>query len=193
MSTSSDSLLHCCCGPCSTATIDFLQSNGFFVKPIFFNPNIKPIEEYEKRLEAFKFVCSVKKLEPIIIEEDSYIPKTDTSKCDHCFSFRLEKVSEVAKELGFSNFTTSLLISPYQKHELLKNIGLSFDGFRYFDFRPLYDQSREQAKNLGIYRQKYCGCLQSKVEAKWLLKRFEEAKRIKSGPTSDWKPNWVSD
>lgn len=193
MSTSSDILLHCCCGPCSTATIDFLQSNGFSVKPIFFNPNIKPAEEFEKRLEAFKIVCSVKKLEPIIIEEDSYISKTDTSKCGHCFSFRFGKVSEVAKELGYSSFTTSLLISPYQKHELLKNTGLSFDGFRYFDFRPLYDQSRVQAVSLGIYRQKYCGCLQSKVEAKWLSKRSVEARRIKAGPVSEWKPDWVSD
>lgn len=191
MSTFSDILLHCCCGPCATATIDYLQSNGFRVRPLFFNPNIKPEDEHKNRLEAFLLVCSAKKLDPIIIGDDSYIPKSDTSKCGHCFSFRLGKVSEVAIELGFSSFTTSLLISPYQKHDLLRNTGLGFVGFRYFDLRPFYDQSREQAKNLGIYRQKYCGCLQSRIEAKWLAKRNEESRRAKVGPASDWKPDWL--
>ncbi|NTU61574.1 MAG: epoxyqueuosine reductase QueH, partial [Caldiserica bacterium] len=155
----SEILLHCCCGPCSLASIDFLVSRGFLVRPMFFNPNIEPDEERSKRLEAFLACCRIKHLEPIIIDEQSYIK--DGARCSGCFEFRLEKAASVARSIRIALFTTSLLISPYQKHDLLANVGSKFDGFRYFDLRPFYADSQMQAKELGIYRQKYCGCFES--------------------------------
>lgn len=190
-STCSKILLHCCCGPCSLASIDFLVSQGLSVKPLFFNPNIEPDEERSKRLEAFLVCCKFKKLEPIVINEQAY--KKDGTRCKGCFSFRLSKTASVASSFGIATFTTSLLISPYQKHDLLAEVGREFHNFRYFDLRPYYVESQRQAKELGIYRQKYCGCLESALEAKWLSKRIQEKNRIKSGPSSNWIPDWLKD
>lgn len=182
-------LLHCCCGPCSLASIDFLVSQGFIVKPLFFNPNIEPDEERQRRLDAFLVCCKHKNLEPMIIDDNTF--KKDETRCLNCFEYRLSKVSEVAKSLGIKVFSTSLLISPYQKHDLLKRVGSSYENFRYFDLRPYYQESQRQAKELGIYRQKYCGCLESVQETKWLAKRNSEKNRVKNGPSSDWTPNWL--
>ena len=190
-STCSEILLHCCCGPCSLASIDFLVSKGFSVKPLFFNPNIEPDEERQRRLETFLVCCKFKNLDPIVIDEQTY--KKDGTRCQGCFSFRLEKTAQVARQSEITLFTTSLLISPYQKHSLLAEVGKRFDNFRYFDLRPFYNNSQMQAKELGIYRQKYCGCLKSAQEAKWLSKRIQEKIRLKSGPTSDWTPDWLKD
>jgi predicted adenine nucleotide alpha hydrolase (AANH) superfamily ATPase len=159
------------------------------VKPLFFNPNIDPDDERRKRLDAFLVCCKHKSLEPIIIDENTYIK--DETRCQNCFEHRLSKVSEVAKSFGINFFTTSLLISPYQNHELLAKVGSMFDDFKYFDIKPFYSESQRQAKELGIYRQKYCGCLESAQEAKWLSKRYSDKNRIKNGPFSDWSPNWL--
>jgi predicted adenine nucleotide alpha hydrolase (AANH) superfamily ATPase len=190
MNTSSEILLHCCCGPCATASIDFLEDKGFKVKPLFFNPNIQPADEHQKRLEAFQTVCSKKNLEPLILMDESYNQQI-IDRCSFCYFYRLKKASEMAVELGFNAFTTTLLISPYQKHNLLKQTGEGFGNFIYFDLRSQYISSQRQAKDFGIYMQKYCGCLCSRDESVWLAKRKSESKRIKSGPASDWTPDWL--
>lgn len=97
----------------------------------------------------------------------------------------------MASTLGIGLFTTSLLISPYQKHELLKEVGTKFDRFAYIDLRPFFHDSQRQARELGVYCQKYCGCLESAQEAKWLAKRNSEKNRVKNGLYSDWTPDWL--
>jgi epoxyqueuosine reductase len=178
MTTCSEILLHCCCGPCSMACIDFLRNQGFSIKPIFFNPNIEPIDENKRRLEGFLTVCNFKGLEPIVISDDLYIQKTDDNRCGHCYSFRLDKVAQFANRNGFAQFTTTLLISPYQNHELLRQTGEKHKTFKYFDFRSFFRDSQNQAKELGIYRQKYCGCLISLEESIQQSKKAQAAKQI---------------
>jgi predicted adenine nucleotide alpha hydrolase (AANH) superfamily ATPase len=104
-------------------------------------------------------------------------------RCGDCFRMRLEKTAAVAKEEGFDSFTTTLLISPYQKHELLKEMGEQIAEeqgieFHYEDFRPGFRESHRLSRELDIYHQKYCGCIYSewerygKVDITKLLDKF---------------------
>ncbi|HOJ12221.1 MAG TPA: epoxyqueuosine reductase QueH, partial [Clostridiales bacterium] len=85
-------------------------------------------------------------------------------RCAMCYTIRLDKAASFAKEHGFDAFTTTLLISPYQKHDLIKELGEKLADkykiqFYYRDFRPGFRKGQQQAKELGLYRQKYCGCI----------------------------------
>lgn len=190
MTTSSEVLLHCCCGPCSLATIDFLASQGFKITAFFYNPNIEKSERV-KRKEAWEHVCKQKSLRHFSLDDEIDPIRLESERCGFCFETRLFKTHEIARDLGISSFTTSLLISPFQKHKLLASIGQKFDSFRYFDLRPLFEDSQAQAKILEIYRQKFCGCAHSQEESKWLQKRKEELKRPKLGPCEEWRPKWL--
>ena len=93
----------------------------------------------------------------------------ESERCQHCFRLRLSKTAETARQLNFSAFTTTLLISPHQKHELLREIGEELaeeEGleFLYADLRKHYSDSRHLTKPLDIYRQQYCGCIYSEWE-----------------------------
>lgn len=190
MTTSSEILLHCCCGPCSLATIDFLASQGFKITAFFYNPNIEKPER-DKRKEAWEYVCKQKGLRHFSLDDEIDSARLESERCGFCFETRLNKTHEIARDLGIGAFTTSLLISPFQKHKLLADIGQKFDSFRYFDLRPLFLDSQTQAKTLDIYRQKFCGCVFSQEESKWLQKRKEEMKRPKLGPCEEWQPKWL--
>lgn len=188
---SSKLLLHCCCGPCSTASIDALRGMGFEITAFFFNPNIQPAGEYQKRLSAWKDVCEIKSVPAIVSEDFSFVPVKGQNRCSHCYFVRLKKTSEKAKELGFEQFSSTLFISPHQNHELTKKIGEKFEGFKYFDLREYYPESRKQAASAELYNQKYCGCLESKLEAEWFRKSRREKRRQKNGLCSSWKPSCV--
>ncbi len=190
MNTSSDILLHCCCGPCSLATIDFLASQGFKITAFFYNPNIEKPER-DKRKESWEYVCKQKGLRHFSLDEDIDPIRLESERCGFCFDTRLKKTHEIARDLGIGSFTTSLLISPFQKHKLLASIGQKFYGFRYLDLRPLFQDSQAQAKTFETYRQKFCGCVHSQEESKWLQKRKEEMKRPKLGPCDEWRPKWL--
>ncbi len=191
MISSSSLLLHCCCGPCATASIDRFVQLGYKVVPYFFNPNIEPSDEQKRRLDAFLAVCQSKMLTPIVEDHPNYSHKRGQDRCFSCYSVRLERAKLAAQRLGLNYFSTSLLISPYQKHELIKQVGSGLGGFVYEDLRTSYKDSQQQAKELGIYKQKYCACLESLEESKWLAKRKSEMKRQKSGPTEEWVPRWL--
>ncbi len=188
---SSKILLHCCCGPCATAVIDFLQNEGFEVTALFFNPNIHPQGEFRKRLKSWKKVCETKSIEHFFFRDPKYKPQSGKNRCNHCYVTRFKRTSEISKTLGFEIFTSTLFISPFQNHELMKEIGSKFEGFKYFDFRNLFSESKKQSKELELYSQKYCGCFDSKLEAEWLKKRKKESKRRKLGEYSPWKPDYV--
>jgi len=153
-------LLHNCCAPCTTFVYKWLKENDLEVKGLFYNPNIAPPAEYEKRLSAMELYASNAGMDVIYKRDDSQITPGD---CENCYRIRLRKTAELAKDGCYAYFSTTLLISPYQKHDLLKEIGEEVSSeigidFYYQDFRVGYQESRQMAKEMNLYRQKYCGC-----------------------------------
>lgn len=176
-------LLHICCAPCSIPVIKFLEKRDFVITGFWYNPNIWPKEEYEKRFESLIKYESKKRIP--IIYDDSWFPQLDANlpsdkRCSFCYEARLYKTAERAEQLGFDFFTTTLLVSPYQKHEIIKNLSedISQDfgvNFYYEDFRPLFYSHKKEAKELGLYHQSYCGCQPSIKEAD--IKEAEETRK----------------
>jgi predicted adenine nucleotide alpha hydrolase (AANH) superfamily ATPase len=155
-------LLHTCCAPCTTYVNKWLSSNGFEVKGLFYNPNIHPQDEYEKRLLTMEYYATIVGLKVIYPTPTDNV-KTEPDNCENCYGIRLRRTAQFAKELDFDCFTTTLLISPYQKHDILKQIGVEIGiefgvEFFYRDFRVGYRESRQIARGMKLYMQKYCGC-----------------------------------
>ena len=153
-------LLHTCCAPCATYVNRWLVENKFEVKFFFYNPNIQPKTEHKKRLMTVEHYART--LGDEIIYEPSDI-LTTPGDCENCYRSRLRKTANFAKKSDFDCFTTTLLISPYQKHDLLKQVGEEIAleigiEFYYQDFRVGYRESREMANEMKLYMQKYCGC-----------------------------------
>jgi len=169
-------LLHSCCAPCAIWPQNSLKSKGFGVTGFFYNPNIHPKEEYERRkaaVEKFSQIGNLKMIYPEYDPQEYYQAignqKEKKQRCFACWSLRLGKTALFAKENGFTHFTTTLLVSPYQNQNRLRRIGedISADSgvsFYYEDFRPGYTISHEQAKVHGLYCQRYCGCKFSLAE-----------------------------
>ncbi|MDR1108316.1 MAG: epoxyqueuosine reductase QueH [Spirochaetaceae bacterium] len=168
-------LLHSCCGPCSVGCVESLRSEG--VEPVLFwyNPNIHPVTEYRSRQEALiRFAAGQ---DVALIREDVYglrpfiqgvYPDFDR-RCAFCYRLRLEKTARYGAEQGFTSFGTTLLISPYQDHEGIRETGAVLAKqygieFYYRDWRPLFRRGQEKARQLGLYMQKYCGCIFSEEE-----------------------------
>jgi len=162
-------LLHICCGPCTTYPLSVLREEGIEPVGVFFNPNIHPVDEFKRRRENVEKLAQIKGLK-VNYFDDFRQPDwenfkgEDLARCTMCYTVRLEKAAKLAAEGGFDAFTTTLLVSPYQKHELIKELGEKFarqygTRFYYRDFRPGFRQGQKEAKDLGLYRQKYCGCI----------------------------------
>ncbi len=173
-------LLHCCCGPCATAVVERLLP---FVKPVlyYYNPNIQPRDEYEKRLVELRKVAE-KFSVPLIAEE--YDESEFTSKvvgyerekeggarCPLCFSLRLDKTATKAKELDLPYFCTTLTVSPHKNASLINEIGYEIEertGVKWlpsdFKKRDGYRRSVILSQELDLYRQNYCGCFYGKEE-----------------------------
>ena len=162
-------LLHICCGPCSIYPISVLEKEKINFEGFFYNPNIHPIEEFNKRKENVEKVSTQKQFKVHYFddfEEDIWLAfkGTEAQRCEMCYVKRLEKAAIFASENGLDAFTTSLLVSPYQKHELIKELGISLGkkyglDFFYRDFRLGFRQGQQQAKEMELYRQKFCGCV----------------------------------
>jgi len=153
-------LVHMCCGPCATYVNKWLGDNGFDVRGLFYNPNIRPRIEYERRAITAKFYGMAAKISVISEGQDREIAVGD---CEGCYRVRLRRTAELAQALVFDSFTTTLLISPYQKHDLIRKIGEEAGAefgvkFYYRDFRDGYRESRRMAREMKLYMQKYCGC-----------------------------------
>lgn len=168
-------LLHACCGICSAYPISYLKDMGYSVCVYFYNPNIYPFEEYQKRLEAEKTLCRHFDCELIEgkYEPDKYYDfvkgyENEPEKglrCDRCFELRLSSAAQTAKDLGISIFTTSMVISPHKNYEKLTSIGEGIAkkyGLEYLstNFRKHdgFLKTNNISKSLNLYRQKYCGC-----------------------------------
>jgi predicted adenine nucleotide alpha hydrolase (AANH) superfamily ATPase len=168
-------LIHCCCAHCAAYTVEYWRGQGSDVSAIWYNPNIHPYTEHQHRLEAMQSLAEKTGLHLImtsgydIIDYFRRVVGHEAERCRHCFRLRLSKTAEVAKEMDFDAFTTTLLISPQQKHELIKEIGDEIAKetgveFLYTDLRKRYSDSRHITKPLELYRQQYCGCVYSEWE-----------------------------
>lgn len=175
-------LLHSCCAPCSSYVIEYL-SNYFYITVLYYNPNIEPIEEYEKRKnEEIRFIKEFKAKYPVTMMDIDYDNNSyhefikglenepeGGARCSKCFVLRMEKTAIKAKENNFDYFGTTLTVSPYKNSQILNNIGKSLEEkynikYLYSDFkkREGYKRSIELSKEYNLYRQHYCGCLYSK-------------------------------
>ena len=166
--------MHTCCAPCFVAPYDSLKSH-FEVTALWFNGNIHPVLEYQKRRDTLREFVDNECIK--YIEKDDYglidfIQKSafrEESRCLHCYHDRLSYAAILAKKGGYDYFSTSLLYSKFQKHDLMREIGLSLAEkhdieFYYQDFRELWKVGIESSKEKNMYRQQYCGCIYSKMK-----------------------------
>lgn len=178
-------LLHACCAPCSSSVLEYLSAY-FEITLFFYNPNIDPPEEYERRLaELRRFCAEAPFAREVTFLEAPYDPERFLSasqglehapeggpRCQNCFRLRLEHTAMAAQRLGVDYFTTTLSISPHKNAQLLNQIGLELAqayGVAYLcsDFKKKegYKRSIALSQAYGLYRQDYCGCRFSQQEA----------------------------
>ncbi len=166
-------LLHICCGPCSIYPLQQLQDQE--VTGFYSNPNIHPYTEWKQRRLTLEAYMASLKLPLILDREYGLIPFLRTvvfkeqARCSYCYEMRLRRTAELALAEGFEAFSTTLLVSPYQKHDLIRQTGENIAAelgikFFYQDFRPGFRAAQEEARSLGMYMQKYCGCIYSEQE-----------------------------
>ncbi len=166
-------LIHACCGICSGYPISLLKEMGYIPVVYFCNHNLDTKEEYKRRLEAQKIVCMYHWVDLIaedyshdkFLEEVKGLEKEPErgKRCDVCIRLRLEEAALKAKFLGIKYFTTSLVISPHKNFAKITEIGKSLEnGIEYvaIDFKKKdgFLKTNKLSKELGIYRQNYCGC-----------------------------------
>ena len=181
-------LLHCCCGPCSIYPLQALGDEGFSVTGLFYNPNIHPYREFSSRLEAFQQMAKEQDLQTIIDERyglSSYLQhlsqlanegeeqagntidvfaRESTLRCRYCYESRLDYTARACLDLGFTLFSTTLLVSPYQDHHTIQALGESIGDayglqFLYRDFRDGFRKGQQKAREMGLYMQGYCACI----------------------------------
>lgn len=177
-------LLHSCCAPCSSHVISVL-TDYFDITILYYNPNIEPFEEYEKRKqEEIRFIeqyPNKNKLDIIDCDYDNILfkkmsegleqEKEGGARCVKCYHLRLDKTASMASELNHDYFATTLTVSPLKNSEKLNTIGKFLEtkyNIKYLvsDFKKKegYKHSIELAKEYDLYRQDYCGCIYSKQQ-----------------------------
>lgn len=181
ITTSKKILLHSCCAPCSSHVITYLAPY-FNITVLYYNPNIYPKEEYEKRKqEQIKLINELNtpnKLDYLDCDYDNDVyeelikgyencPERG-ARCPICFKLRLEKTAKLAKEHNYDYFCTTLTVSPYKNATQINEIGASLSDkyqikWLYSDFKKEdgYKKSIELSKKYNLYRQNYCGCIYS--------------------------------
>jgi predicted adenine nucleotide alpha hydrolase (AANH) superfamily ATPase len=168
-------LVHICCGPCAVYPVPFLRELGYSVHGYFFNPNIHPYLEFVKRRDTLAAWAQALDL-PVIYAEgydlEGFLRETvfrETERCRFCYRLRLEAAAKIARRGKFDALTTTLLYSKFQKHDLIAEIGQEVarkNGleFLYHDFREGWKDGIRVSKEMGMYRQQYCGCIYSEKE-----------------------------
>lgn len=168
-------LLHACCAPCSIECVRSLREERIEPALFWHNPNIHPFTEYRAREESLARFAGEEGLE--LVREGGYgLPlflekagDKGEARCQACYDLRLERAARYAAEHGYDSFCTTLLISPYQKHDLIRETAQRWANaygveFLDRDFRPLFRQGQRQARERQFYMQKYCGCIFSEME-----------------------------
>jgi len=168
-------VLHICCAVCAAGAAERLVSEGHQVLGFFYNPNIHPLEEYNRRLEAAQKVAKELRfrLEVGPYTTDEWFGETSHlqnepeggKRCEVCFRHRLAKTYLYMHERGWDVFTTTLTIGPRKSAQVVNQIGqsISRDHFLVRDFKKKdgFKRANELAKKWDIYRQNYCGCIYS--------------------------------
>lgn len=177
-------LIHSCCAPCSSYVLEYL-SNYFAITIYYYNPNIYPEEEYNRRVkEQDHLIQSMSLKYPVLFVEGEYEPKKyyemikgheddveGGDRCSICYKLRLEEAARLAREGDYDFFTTTLTISPHKKAIKLNEIGEEMGAIYGVSFLPSdfkkrngYKRSIELSREFDLYRQDYCGCVFSKKE-----------------------------
>jgi len=189
-------LMHVCCGICTIYPLKTMRSEGIGLHAYFYNPNIHPYTEFKKRLECMEEFAKEENL-PLssevgydIEEFFRHIVGHEDDRCELCYEMRLRKTAQAAKDAGYDAFTTTLLYSKYQKHEMIvhianviaREIGIPF---HYEDFRVGWKEGQDESRARGMYRQKYCGCLYSEKA------RFRKKLDIPGTPEVEEQPSLI--
>jgi predicted adenine nucleotide alpha hydrolase (AANH) superfamily ATPase len=168
-------LLHVCCAPCAIYPVSRLREAGFRPTGYFYNPNIHPSTEYSKRLATVREYSCLAGF-PLTVRDnydlDAFLVRTvgkGPNRCEQCYRMRLDAAGAAARAQGFSLYTTSLLYSKYQKHDLIRGVALEMARehgveLYYEDFRAGWSEGIRESKAMGLYRQQYCGCIFSERE-----------------------------
>ena len=178
-------LIHACCAPCSSYCLEYL-SQYFSITVLFYNPNISPETEYNKRVDEIRrLIDGLPVNNKVSLIEGRYLPSEfynsvkglekepeGGKRCHVCYELRLREAAITAKELGFDYFTTTLSISPLKDSEKLNEIGKKLSdeygvAYLYSDFKKKngYKRSIELSREYKLYRQNFCGCVFSRREA----------------------------
>lgn len=187
-------LIHSCCGPCSSSVLEYLK-DFFQIDIFYYNPNITFEEEYYFRKEEQKEMIQKLGYDINVIDAD-YDPQKDFfdkikgmedepergKRCFACYDLRLRETAKKAREDKYDYFSTVLSISPMKNVNWINEIGDKYSQmneipFLFADFKKKnrYLRSIQISKDLGMYRQEYCGCVYSKVERE----KYEEAKKLR--------------
>lgn len=168
-------LLHICCGPCGLYPLAVLRAEGLEVTGLFYNHNIHPYQEYQRRRDAALQMAEQEQFELMV--QDHYqleeflaqVAAEPDKRCGYCYASRLDTAARTARENGYDAFTSSLFYSRYQNHDLMRakaEDAAERNGvlFLYRDFRPGWQEGIRRSKELGLYRQQYCGCIYSEKD-----------------------------
>ncbi len=180
LSESAGLLLHVCCAPCMTVVHEQLQREGFEVTAFFYNPNIHPWKERERRLQSLVDYADSKSIPLEIaheypLEENIRMLLDAENRCYTCFKDRLTATAQKAAKLGIDSISTTLSVSPYQNQSYIIETGNASAGscgvtFIYRDYREFYRESIQISSEAGMYRQSYCGCIFSERDRYLKLK-----------------------
>lgn len=172
-------LLHACCGPCSLEPLRLLRDEGFEPTICWTNPNIQPLSEWQRRLDTLQtWAAQVAHVHVVIAKDDrarweqSVAPAAfdRERRCRACYALRITEACRIAQDLGFTYVSTTLAVSPYQLFDLCGKILTSTAKAHgltaiWRDYRSHYPDATRHSRELGMYRQNYCGCRFSAAEA----------------------------
>ena len=186
--------LHACCGPCLLEPFDAISADAEKITVVYANPNIHPVAEYERRRDTLREYAGANEIDVVELEYDPAVwlaragihGRDQKSRCKACYEVRFELVARWAQENGYDALATTLTVSPYQDAEAIAQAGkeaAQAHGLVYLerDFRELYPQATQRSRELGMYRQNYCGCLMSELEAREQREQRKAERRRNKG------------
>lgn len=169
-------LLHICCANCAIFPVKVLREANDSVTGLFYNPNIHPYTEYRKRMESVRHYAKATELEVLFHDEYgledflAHVAQDPASRCTYCYETRLRRAAEHAVANGFDAFSTSMIASPYQDHEVIRALGRELGelfniAFLYEDFRIGFRDAHKTSRKMGLHQHVYCGCIYSEKDS----------------------------
>ncbi len=168
-------LLHICCGNCAIYPVQRLREDGHRITGYFHNYNIHPYQEFLRRLETTRDYAARVELE-LLVDENykleeflANVAQNPGNRCEYCYKSRLKATAEQAAACGADGFTTTLLYSRYQRHHEITEYGRQLADrhgliFHYENYRQGWNEGIRISKEMGLYRQQYCGCIYSEKD-----------------------------